>query len=87
MQEIETAEARQQFLRQVLADLDALELLLRRDTPEGRRQFTVIHRHAVGPQDGFRMRPGFVNFQPVEKDQPLADDRGGMIRAMDRAAS
>lgn len=41
----------------------------------------VIHRHPVAPDDGFRMRPGFVGFQSIEKDQALADDRGGSIHA------
>ena len=55
--------------------------VLRRNAPEGGRCFDLIHRHAVGPADEFVMRPGFVNFQPVEEGQPLAHDARGPIAA------
>ena len=41
----------------------------------------VLHRHQVRPEDGFRMYPGFHNFQPVHKDQELAIDVRGVIKA------
>jgi predicted deacylase len=43
--------------------------------------FEVIHRHAIGPLDDFRMRPGFSNLEPVRAGQHLADDRHGPIRS------
>jgi succinylglutamate desuccinylase len=39
------------------------------------------HVHAIRPGDAFRMRPGYVNFQPVEKGEHLADDVTGAIYA------
>lgn len=43
--------------------------------------FEVVHRHAIGPLDDFRMRPGFLNLEPVHAGLHLADDRHGPIRA------
>lgn len=45
------------------------------------RFFEVRTRQAVTPGDGFVMRPGFRNFEPVKPGQPLADDRRGTIVA------
>jgi succinylglutamate desuccinylase len=41
----------------------------------------VRYRHAITPDDQFRMEPGFVNFQPVKSGQLLAHDRSGEILA------
>ena len=41
----------------------------------------VRYRHAVRPQDGFEMAPGFINFQPVHIGLLLATDRHGDVRA------
>lgn len=38
------------------------------------------YRHDVEPEDGFRMRPGYANFQPVLEGEVLARDRAGEIR-------
>ncbi len=38
-------------------------------------------RHPVEAGDGFRMRPGFRNFQPIQEGDVLADDRSGFVRA------
>lgn len=40
----------------------------------------IIHRHAVSPDDGFRMRDGFANFHAVHRGQPVAVERRGDIR-------
>ena len=45
------------------------------------RVMEVRHRHRIGNEDSFSMRPGFENFQPVRKGQKLAEDRHGPIRA------
>jgi succinylglutamate desuccinylase len=37
--------------------------------------------HRLQPKDRFVMRPGYVNFQPIEKGEILAEDRHGVIRA------
>jgi len=39
------------------------------------------HVHHIMPGDTFRMRPGYVNFQPVQIGEYLADDVGGPILA------
>ncbi|MCK5941336.1 MAG: succinylglutamate desuccinylase/aspartoacylase family protein [Planctomycetes bacterium] len=41
----------------------------------------IVHRHAITPEHGFRMLPGFVNFARVPKGMVLATDRDGEIRA------
>ena len=38
--------------------------------------------HKIAPDDGFKMRPGFENFQKITKGEPLADDKNGVIRAL-----
>lgn len=40
-----------------------------------------VHRHAVQPEDQFRMRPGFKGFQRIERGQILADDVQGPVVA------
>jgi succinylglutamate desuccinylase len=35
--------------------------------------------HRISDVDEFRMRPGFRNFQPIEKGQWLADDKNGQV--------
>lgn len=45
------------------------------------RLLEIQHRHAVNPGDGFRMEPGFQNFQPVSAGQVLARDHHGEVRA------
>ena len=35
----------------------------------------VRYRHGIRGEDGFRMHPGYSNFQPVSRDEHLADDR------------
>ena len=41
----------------------------------------VYHRHAIRPDDGFRMEPGFANIQPIAAGTLLARDKQGEIRA------
>jgi len=41
----------------------------------------VQYRHAIRPSDAFRMRDGFVNFQPVVSGQTVASDWRGPVRA------
>lgn len=37
--------------------------------------------HHIRPGDGFRMRPGYLNFQPIEAGEHLADDADGPVLA------
>jgi succinylglutamate desuccinylase len=41
----------------------------------------VHHRHALWPDDGFRMEPGFANLQRIREGELLARDNHGEIRA------
>jgi predicted deacylase len=41
----------------------------------------VLYRHAIQPEDGFRMDPGFLSFQPVRAGERLATDRHGEVTA------
>ena len=41
----------------------------------------LICVHQVNPGDGFAMKPGYRNFQPVRKGEHLADDKKGPILA------
>ncbi|MDX2286373.1 MAG: succinylglutamate desuccinylase/aspartoacylase family protein [Bacteroidia bacterium] len=41
----------------------------------------VVYRHAIRPEDQFRMRPGYTNFDPVHAGEPLGQDRGGDVLA------
>lgn len=42
--------------------------------------FEVRYRHALRQGDGFRMEPGYRNFQPVEEGEVVARDRNGPVR-------
>ena len=37
------------------------------------------HVHHIRPGDAFRMRPGYLNFQPIQSGEHLADDTTGPI--------
>lgn len=39
------------------------------------------HVHHIRPGDAFRMRPGYVNFQPIRHGEHLADDATGPVLA------
>jgi succinylglutamate desuccinylase len=55
--------------------------LLERARGDLPRLMQVSSRHAITPDDQFRMEPGFDNIHPIEKGQLLARDRRGEIRA------
>lgn len=50
----------------------------RRNLP---RTFEMVHRHPVQPEDRYRTRPGFTNFQPVRAGTVIGQDRTGEIVA------
>lgn len=53
-----------------------------RDAVRGLPHFVELRgHHRVAPGDQFRMRPGYVGFQAIERGEVLADDRTGEIRA------
>lgn len=68
------------FRREDLPELDQSRSLLKRASG-GRRVVEVRHRYAIVPDDGFKMEPGFRNFQAVRRGEVLARDRTGEIKA------
>jgi predicted deacylase len=61
-----------------LADARAFLTHLTRNLP---RVLEVRHRHFVGPDDQFTMRPGYASFQEVVENENLADDETGPVIA------
>lgn len=45
------------------------------------KRVELIYQHLIEPEDQFVMKPGYENFQPVEKGEWLADDKNGKILA------
>ncbi len=43
--------------------------------------FEFTHRHALNGNEGFVMEPGFANFHEVKRDEIIARDNNGPIRA------
>jgi len=41
----------------------------------------VVYRHAIHQRDGFRMQPGYINFQAISAGEVLAKDQRGPIVA------
>jgi predicted deacylase len=59
--------------------------MLRREVRGLPRALEMKQRHHFQPADGFQMRPGFRNFDPVQEGDVIAYDRGGEVRALQRA--
>jgi len=55
--------------------------LLRASRGETPQLVEVLYRHRVSEDDRFRMQPGFASFDPIERGQPLATDRDGVVAA------
>lgn len=62
-------------------EVGAARRLLARDGLRHPPVLEMRYRHPVGPDDGFLMNPGFDNFAPVRRGQPLARDRSGRVVA------
>jgi succinylglutamate desuccinylase len=45
------------------------------------KMFEVTHRHSLDGDERFVMEPGFTNFHKVTRDQLIAKDKNGPIRA------
>lgn len=67
--------------RHDLPDLDRHEARLEEAAAGLPRAVEIVYRHAIVPEDDFRMDPGFHNFQPVRRNQRLAVDRDGEVRS------
>jgi predicted deacylase len=64
-----------------LPDLAAARAELARAAGDLPPLIEVLERHAVTPEDNFRMEPGFANIARVRSGELLARDRRGEIRA------
>ena len=68
------------FRREDLPELDQSRSVLKRASG-GTKVVEVRYRHAIVPEDHFKMEPGFRNFQAVRRRRVLARDRAGAIKA------
>lgn len=48
---------------------------------EGKKSFKVLHCYKIKEGEGFKMRPGYVNFQKIKKGEVLADNKSGEIKS------
>jgi predicted deacylase len=64
---------------------EAARKYLERDTASLPRVLEMRYRHHVQGADGFRMMPGYENFQPVSEGEVVATDRKGEVRATEAA--
>ena len=64
-----------------MPDVGEVETRLREAWRGLSRVFEVRHRKPVVDGDGFLMRPGFRNFQPIQEGEQLAEELGGAITA------
>lgn len=58
--------------------------VLSKTITDGKKVFELRHRHWVEPQDQFVMKPGYVNFQAIQKNELLAHDARKEIRAQEK---
>jgi hypothetical protein len=61
------------------AGIEGERTRLRRSTEGVPAILEVTYRHAIGPKDGFQMRPGFRSFERVVSGQVIADDAAGRV--------
>ena len=67
--------------REALPELPRLSAELKDSARGNPGVIEVVHRHALSPDDDFRMCPGFVNFDRIEQGDLLAHDQGGEVRS------
>ena len=53
---------------------------LQNDAPD-QKTFEIIHRHEIMPDDDFKMKPGFDNFQKISKGELLAHNNGSELKS------
>ena len=58
---------------------------LRRDTRALPPVVEMRHRYGITPEDGFRMNPGYANFQRIEVGEVVAHDARGAVFAPEKA--
>ncbi|MDB4935856.1 MAG: hypothetical protein JWP87_2828 [Labilithrix sp.] len=75
------AEAAGLFSRGAVPETRAAHALLESRRGNLPRVMEVVRRHAIAPEDAFKMEPGFKNLDHARAEQLLARDRNGEIRA------
>lgn len=75
-------EAAGALTREEIPDRDALRERLDRAAADRPEVVELRYREGVDPaRDGFVMRPGYVNFQPIRAGEAVADNHAGAVRA------
>lgn len=67
--------------REAVPELPSSMEVLREEGRRLPRSLELRHRHPVTPADGFRMDPGWRNFDSVERGEALGSDRSGPVTA------
>lgn len=68
-----------------LEDFEASRSWLESQTDQDLKNFfEVRYRKPVADDEGFRMEPGFHSFQPIAKDELLAKNKFGEVRAKEK---
>ena len=62
-----------------LKDFQKCYKTLAEASPDRKKVFEIKYRYAISEGEGFQMKPGFTNFQPVQKDELLAENKKGEI--------
>ncbi len=75
------AEAAGSFDKGAVDETRAAHALLETRRGNLPRVMEVVSRHAIAPEDAFKMEPGFKNLDHAKAEQLLARDRNGEIRA------
>ncbi|HSM03249.1 MAG TPA: succinylglutamate desuccinylase/aspartoacylase family protein [Longimicrobiales bacterium] len=64
---------------------DPSRALLSGDSRGLPRAVEMRYRHPIAPEDGFRMLPGYRNFQPIRRGEAVAGDRHGPVTSPETA--
>jgi succinylglutamate desuccinylase len=62
-----------------LPEAAAARKLLQRESADRPRVLEMVYRHHIEPEDGFRMRPGYRNFQRVRRGEVVGEDVHGGV--------
>lgn len=62
-----------------IPDYNAKFAMLNGLSDDPHKQFKIIYRQGLNPEDDFEMKRGFVNFQPVKKGEELGILNGKML--------
>lgn len=69
-----------------VTNFKSYQQLLTKTKEKKSKFFEVLFRYAIQPNDGFKMQPGYSNFQPLAKNQIIATNNKGNV-VSDRKAN